>query len=126
MKTLPLVILSTAVVLASCSSSKYAASSEYDDVYYNPNVAQRKATVPVATSVTPQEAMTAQPIVQAPVYAETQVYSDENLSDYERYQIQREAERYSRAIAGGNERIERGDDGQFHWLSWWYSLCWWS
>ncbi len=37
MKTLPLAIIGAAIVLASCSSSKQAASSEYDDVYYNPN-----------------------------------------------------------------------------------------
>ena len=37
MKTLPLAIITVAIVLASCSSSKYAASSDYDDVYYYPN-----------------------------------------------------------------------------------------
>ena len=93
MKTLPLVIATAAIVLASCSSSRYAASSEYDDIYYNPNRAERQAAKAQAEqAVSAQEAMTAQPIAQEPVSSETQVSADENLSDYERYSMQREAE----------------------------------
>ena len=40
MKTLTLAILSTAIVLTSCSSSKQTAASEYDDVDYNPLITQ--------------------------------------------------------------------------------------
>jgi len=93
MKTLPLAIVSAAIVLASCSSSKQAAYSEYDDVYYNPNLAERQvASAPSYIAVTPQEAMSTQPISQEPVYVQSQVYADEALSDYEQYKLQREAE----------------------------------
>ena len=92
MKTLNFTIIGLALVLASCSSSKYAASSEYDDVYYNPSIAETQVATPVHTVVPPQAAMAAQPIAQEPVYAESQYYADDNLSDYEKYQMQREAE----------------------------------
>jgi hypothetical protein len=93
MKTLPLAIIGAAIVLTSCSSAKYAASSEYDDVYYNPNRAEKQAVIVVEEPVaTPVETITAQPIVQEQVYLESQAYTDENLSDYELYKIQREAE----------------------------------
>ena len=93
MKTLTLAIISTALVLASCSSSKYAASSEYDDVYYNPNeVQQQTAIVPAGNAaVSAQEVMETQALNQTPVYAEPMV-ADENMSDYERYRLEREAE----------------------------------
>ena len=42
MKTLSLAIISAAIVLASCSSTKNTAASEYDDVYYNPNKVKRQ------------------------------------------------------------------------------------
>ncbi len=88
MKTLSLAIISVAIVLASCSSPRYAASSEYDDVYYNPTMAPTQTAVVVEEPVvTPQAAMNAQPIAQAPVYTESQVNVNDNLSDYERYQI---------------------------------------
>jgi len=100
MKTLSLAIATAAIVLASCSSSKKAAFQEYDDVYYNPNNADTQvATAPAATAVSPQEAMTAQPIAQEQVYSESQVSADENLSDYERYSMQREAEMLGQSYA---------------------------
>ena len=93
MRTLPLAIITLAIVLASCSSSKYAASSDYDDVYYDPNVAQEPTAVVAGNyAITPQAVMYTQPIAQEPVYTQSQVNVDENLSDYERYQMQREAE----------------------------------
>ena len=36
MKTLTIISISAAFILASCGSSRYAAYGEYDDVYYNP------------------------------------------------------------------------------------------
>ena len=113
MKTLPLAILSTAIVLASCSSTKNTAASEYDDIYYNPNKVERdskkqaKKDAEIALAVEqalaeqqsvsgqqtePQTTMTAMAVNQEPVYGEYQVMGDENMSDYERYQLQREAE----------------------------------
>ncbi len=93
MKTLPLAFIGVAILLASCSSSRYTAASEYDDVYYNPDLGQRKAAVVVdQPAVTSQQVMAAQPIQQEPVYAESQVSDTENLSDYEKYKLQREAE----------------------------------
>ena len=97
MKTLALAITGTALVLASCSSTKYSAA-EYDDVYYNPNQANMQAVAaaetPVVTqpAVTPQEAMNAQPMSQAPVYNDDQAVAQEELSDYEKYWMEREAE----------------------------------
>jgi hypothetical protein len=68
MKTLPLAIITLAIVLASCSSSKYAASSDYDDVYYDPNVAQEPTAVVAGNyAITPQTVMYTQPIAQEPV-----------------------------------------------------------
>ena len=102
MKTLTFAIFSSAIVLASCSSSKYAASSEYDDIYYNPNQVERQAANAVVVdepAVTAQEAMTAQPIYQEPVYTKSAEVSDENLSDYERYKLQREAEMLGESYA---------------------------
>ena len=68
MKTLPLAIIGVAFILASCSSTKKAASSEYDDVYYNPNQAATQeadlAAVGTAT-VSPQEVMETQPLYQS-------------------------------------------------------------
>ena len=93
MKTLPLAIISSAIVLASCSSARYAATSEYDDVYYNPDRAVPQAAVAVQEpAVTPQEAMNAQPVNQEQGYLKSQPSEDENLSDYEKYKLQREAE----------------------------------
>ena len=98
MKTLALAITATAIILASCSSSKYSAASEYDDVYYNPDQAARQevaaAEVPLVSqpAVTPQDAMSAQPVAQAPVYYEGETVEGEELSDYERYWMQREAD----------------------------------
>ncbi len=93
MKTLPLAIISAAIVLASCSSAKYAATSEYDDVYYNPNRLETQAAVVAPeAAVTPQEAMNAQPMNQEQEYLKSQPVEDENLSDYEKYRLQREAE----------------------------------
>jgi hypothetical protein len=90
MKTLTLAIISTAIVLASCSTMRPAAYSEYDDVYYNPSNVQNQAAqavAPATTVVTPQDAMNAQPIYQEPV-----AQGDEQLSDYEKYKMQQEAE----------------------------------
>jgi len=86
MKTLSLAIISAAIVLASCSSTKQTAFSEYDDVYYNPNNTERQAVV------TPQEAVSMQPVYQEPAYTEPVVLVDENLSDYEKYRLQQESE----------------------------------
>ncbi|MCK4749253.1 MAG: hypothetical protein KAT15_19505, partial [Bacteroidales bacterium] len=91
MKTLPLAIIGAALVLASCSSSKNTASSEYDDVYYNPNNTVQQEAVVGTYSVSPQEVMQTQALNQTPVYAEPMV-AEENLSDYEQYSLQREAE----------------------------------
>ena len=67
MKTLSLAIISAAFVLASCSSSKQTAASEYDDVYYNPNKVARQAAKAAAVQepvVTSQDAMNAQAMNQ--------------------------------------------------------------
>ena len=64
MKNLTLAIISTAIVLASCSSSQKSASAEYDDVYYNPNKVERQAANAVVVQepvVTPQEARARNP-----------------------------------------------------------------
>ena len=50
MKTLTIALLGSALILASCSSSRYIASREYDDVYYNPDAIVSQA--PVAVSYT--------------------------------------------------------------------------
>ena len=95
MKTLSLAIISTAIVLASCSSMRPAASSEYDDVYYNPGKVQNQtsqAVTPATTVVTPQDAMSTQPLNQEPAYSEPVAQGDEQLSDYEKYKLQQEAE----------------------------------
>ena len=92
MKTLSTAIIGTAIILASCSSAKYAASSEYDDVYYNPNQAEPQAVVVQEPAPATSEIITAEPIVQQQVSAESQAYSDENLSDYEKYRMRQEAE----------------------------------
>ena len=102
MKTLTFAILSSAIVLASCSSSRYAASSEYDDIYYNPNSVERQAAKTVIVeepAVTAQDAMTAQPIYQEPVYTKSAEAADANLSDYERYKLQKEAEMLGESYA---------------------------
>ena len=111
MKTLPIAIISAVIVLASCSSTKQTAASEYDDVYYNPNKVERQpnnaraaeeevATAAAATSVaagpTTQGVV---PTVQEPVYGEYQTMGNEEMSDYERYQLQKEAEMLGESYA---------------------------
>ena len=100
MKTLPITILAAAIVLASCSSSKQTAASEYDDVYYNPNKVNRQAKkaqaaeeeAAAAAAATMAVTQVAEPTAQEPVYAEYTTMGNEDLSDYERYQMQQEAE----------------------------------
>jgi len=95
MKTLSLAIISAAIVLASCSSSQQTASSEYDDVYYNPNAAAKQATTAATVQepvVTSQDAMNAQAMNQEQSYTKSVATTDENLSDYEVYKLQQEAE----------------------------------
>jgi len=95
MKTLHLAILGTAIVLTSCSSSKQTAYSEYDDVYYNPKKAEKaekQASIVEELEVVPEQIVVAAPMVQEQAYTTAQVYQDENLSDYEKYKMQQEAE----------------------------------
>ena len=88
MKTLQLAIIGTAIILTSCSSSKQTASSEYDDIYYNPEkVAQEAEATPQYQSV-PQTVIVAEPMVQEQIYASSQTNQDEYLSDYELYKMQ--------------------------------------
>ncbi|NOR34214.1 MAG: hypothetical protein GQ579_05990, partial [Bacteroidales bacterium] len=95
MKTLPLAIISAAIVLASCSSSKQTTATEYDDVYYNPNTVETptySAAVTQQPAVTSQDAMNAQAMNQQQSYTKSVAVTDENLSDYEIYKLQQEAE----------------------------------
>ena len=94
MKTLSLAIISAAIVLASCSSSKYAAATEYDDVYYNPNTVTATPPSYVAQEpvVSSQDAMNAQALNQEQSYTKTAPAANEGLSDYELYKLQKEAE----------------------------------
>ena len=95
MKTLSLAIISAAIVLASCSSSKHTAATEYDDVYYNPNNVETSTPAAVVTQepgVSYQQANNAQAVYQEPNYTKSVVSTDENLSDYEVYKLQQEAE----------------------------------
>ena len=95
MKTLSLAIISAAIVLASCSSSKHTAATEYDDVYYNPNTVETSTSAAVMAQepgVSSQEAMNAQAMNQGQTYTKTVPATDDNLSDYEVYKLQREAE----------------------------------
>ena len=93
MKTLTFFLIGSALILASCSSSRYVASREYDDVYYNPDVAERQASAVVQEPVLrPEEAMSAQPVPREQTYAEPEGYAEEDLSDYEKYWMQKEAE----------------------------------
>ena len=78
MKTLTLAILSAAIILSSCSSTKKAATSNGDDVYYNPGQEVEQAVTPVSEPVvTPVETLSA----ESPA-----------LSDYEKYRLQQEAQ----------------------------------
>ena len=83
MKTLPLAIISAAIVLASCSSSKKTAATEYDDVYYNPNNVETPTTAAVSQvpAVTSQDAMYAQPVYQEQSNIKSVATTDENLRD---------------------------------------------
>ena len=95
MKTLSLAIISAAIVMASCSSSKHTAASEYDDVYYNPSAVATPAyssAIAQEPAVTSQDAMNAQALNQQQSYTKSVATADENLSDYEIYKLQREAE----------------------------------
>jgi len=109
MKTLALAIIAAAFVLASCSSSQKAASAEYDDVYYNPDKVEKQATnnaVAATPATTTQQAMNAQPIYQEQAYSNSVAPANENLSDYELYSLQREAEMLGEAYAPeGSEAI---------------------
>jgi hypothetical protein len=102
MKTLSLALITAAFVLASCSTTKQAASAEYDDVYYNPNQVEKQATNTVAAqpaAVTPQQAMSAQPLYQEPANSQPVAAANENLSDYEIYRMQQEAEMLGESYA---------------------------
>ena len=94
MKTLSLAIISAAIVLASCSSSKQTAATDYDDVYYNPTKAAKQETAATVQEpvVTSQDAMYAQAMNQEQSYTNSVATTDENLSDYEVYKLQQEAE----------------------------------
>ena len=61
MKTLTIISISAAFILASCGSSRYAAYGEYDDVYYNPAAQSQPQYVASQPAFTPESAMAAQP-----------------------------------------------------------------
>ena len=92
MKTIQFAILGTAIILTSCSAAKQTASTEYDDVYYNPNQAGEQAVLVETPQAAAEQVIVAQPMVQEQVYANTQATQNENLSDYELYRMQQEAE----------------------------------
>ncbi|MEZ5072315.1 MAG: hypothetical protein R2751_15465 [Bacteroidales bacterium] len=98
MKTFAFALTGVAFVLTSCGSSRYASSSEYDDVYYSPNQVETQATAPAMSQpgVTPQQAMEAQAVPQPSYNAGQEIalepIVEENLSDYERYRLKKEAE----------------------------------
>ena len=95
-------IVGLALILASCSSSKQMASSEYDDIYFNARKAEKESRVANETPeviqsqtvVTPDQAMATEPVPQQQVYqsAGTSAVAEEELSDYEIYRMQLEAE----------------------------------
>ncbi len=90
MKTYITLAILSIFILTGCSSTK--STGEYDDVYYNPTKVEKQTEVAEIPVVIPAAAVIAEPIVQEQVYAEMQSYPDENLTDYEVYKLQREAE----------------------------------
>ena len=85
MKTITIILTSTAFILASCGSAGYTTYSGYDDVYYNPAEAQPAVTA--NAPVTPQAVTATKAITQ-----EEDTINYDELSDYERYRLEMEGE----------------------------------
>ena len=81
MKTLTIISISAAFVLASCGSSRYAAYGEYDDVYYNPASNQDQAYVAPQSATSGQAAFNAQQTMATQPLDQDTSYL-KGLSDY--------------------------------------------
>ncbi|MBN1131422.1 MAG: hypothetical protein JXA39_00005, partial [Bacteroidales bacterium] len=99
MKTLNLILLSLAVAAFSCTSPRFSASSEYDDVYYNPGTVEKQVEIAVHQPVAaePQPVITAEQVQNVqPIPREQEAVTESpqegELSDYEKYRMEMEAE----------------------------------